>query len=295
MKAQEISFYEWQRRFSSEAACTQALAQLRWPDGFQCAQCGHDHGWHLKAKPVVECSRCGRQTSVTAGTLMHGTKLPLVKWFWAIYWMASDKGGISALRLSKLIDVHWRTAYRMLRRLRIAMGHRDSLYRLERLVEFDDAFVGGYRPGKAGRGAANKTALLVACENRADDRPGFASIQAVSSINSDTVTQFARKHLQPGQDIRSDALPALRTLGRDYAHVARVTPPIKAKEWLPWVHTLIANLKRFLLGTFHGIRQHRVQEYVNEFVYRFNRRFFEQELPHRLLRLAMQHTPINLA
>ena len=88
----------------------------------------------------------------SSGTLLHATKLPLVKWFWAIYWVASDKGSISALRLAKLIGVTWRSAFRMLRKLRTAMGHRDTLYRLTQIIEFDDAFIGGKRPGKRGRG-----------------------------------------------------------------------------------------------------------------------------------------------
>jgi hypothetical protein len=105
MKAPAISFYEWQQRFSSEAACLEHLARLRWPEGFICPRCGHEQGDLLSARGLYECARCHYQSSVTAGTLFHATKLPLTKWFWAIYWVSSDKGSISALRLSKLVGV----------------------------------------------------------------------------------------------------------------------------------------------------------------------------------------------
>ena len=146
IKAPEISFYDWQRQYATDAACMEHLVRLRWPDGFQCPRCGHDHGWLLSSRPLYECGRCHRQTSVTAGTVFHATKLPLTKWFWAIYWIASDKGDISTLSLSKLIGVPWPTAFAMSRKLRRAMGHRDSLYHLTETI----ALLGGKRPEKRG-------------------------------------------------------------------------------------------------------------------------------------------------
>ena len=137
MKATGTNLLDWQKRFGTEEACIQALAEQRWPEGFRCPLCGHDHGYALLTRHRYECSGCHYQASVTAGTLFHSTNLPLIKGFWAIYLAASDKGGISAVRLAKQIDVSWITASRMLRKIRIAMGHRDSLYRLYDLIEID--------------------------------------------------------------------------------------------------------------------------------------------------------------
>jgi transposase-like protein len=160
MKRAEISFFEWQKRFARDETCDRFLAQERWPDGFICPRCGHHKAHRISTRGLYQCTSCRHQVSVTAGTLFHSTNLPLRKWFWAIYWVGSDKGGISALRLSKLLDLSWPTAHRMLRKLRIAMGHRDSLYRLRDWIELDDALVGGKRPGKRGRGAEGKTPVL---------------------------------------------------------------------------------------------------------------------------------------
>lgn len=293
MKTTETNVLEWQKRYGTEEACAQALAQQRWPEGFRCPRCGHDHGYAITTRRSYECSKCHYQASLTAGTLFHSTNLSLIKWFWAIYLAVSDKGGISAMRLSKQIGVSWITASRMLRKIRIAMGHRDSLYRLHDLIEIDDAFVGGKRSGKRGRGAEGKSVVLVAIENR-DQRAGFIAMQQVGAVTKESVGKFVQYHLPPDQEVRSDALAALLEIGKTQHHAARVTPPDKAGEWLPWVHIAIGNLKAFLLGTYHGVSSKYLQEYLNEFCYRFNRRHWEAELPLRLLDACLTHTQVKL-
>ena len=267
------------------------IAQLRWPQGFQCPHCGHDHGYFITTRTRYECGQCHKQTSLTAGTLFHATKLPLTKWFWAIYWVASDKGGISALRLSKLIGVNWRSAYLMLQKLSNSMGHRDSLYRLTDIIELDDALVGGKKPGKRGRGAEGKVSVLIACENR-EDKPGFLAMEVIDSVSKKNIEDFAKRRIKARQTVHTDAYPSNYALADHVIHIAKVTPPDMATEWLPWVHIAIANLKRFLLGTFHGTSKTYLQEYLNEFCYRFNRRFWEPEIPNRLVRLCIDHRPL---
>jgi hypothetical protein len=124
-------------------------------------------GWLLQTRHVHECAYCHRHTSITAGMVFHNTKLPWVKWFWCIYWMVTDKGSISALRLTKLIGVSWITAHRM---LRVAMGDQNRLYRLEGIIELDEAFVGGKDSGKRGRGAGGKTANWLRANTTAGSR-----------------------------------------------------------------------------------------------------------------------------
>ena len=179
----------------------------------------------------------------------------------------------------------------MLGKLRKAIGHRDSIYRLSSIVELDDALVGGKKLGKCGRGAEGRVAVLVACENR-DDNPGFIAMEEVESVSKEAVLDFAKRRIQPAQTVRTDGLPANNGILPHVTHVANVTPPEMATEWLSWVHVAIANLKRFLLGTFHGTSRQYLQDYLNEFCYRFNRRFWEAEIPNRLLRLCVDHQPI---
>lgn len=132
------------------------------------------------------------------------------------------------------------------------MGHRDSLYRLSGVIEIDDAFVGGKRKGKRGRGAEGKTPILVAVENKGK-RAGFIAMQAVNSVCHDNVEKFVAKHLDTQQKVHTDGFAALNIIDKTQQHEARVTPSELVDEWLPWVHIAIGNLKAFLLGTFHGV------------------------------------------
>jgi transposase-like protein len=225
---------------------------MKWENGFICPSCGNDHNYKIASRHLYECRQCKKQTSVTAGTLFHVSKITLIQWFWAIYFLGSDKGSISALRLSKLIEVNWRTARLILKKLRRAMGHRDSLYQLSGTIEPDDALVGGRQKGKRGRGAAGKKNVLIACESK-EKKAGFIAMEVVDSICHFSVDKFVKEHLKSGQKVRSDALPAVNIIDQTQNYEARVTPSHLVDEWLPWVHIAIRNLKKFLLGTFHGV------------------------------------------
>lgn len=292
MKMPTISLLEWQQRYGTEKACAATLAKYRWTKGFLCPKCGNDSAWFITTRKLYQCSKCKHQVSITAGTLFHATNLPLVKWFWAIYLVAADKGGISALRLSKHLGVSWRTARSMLKKIRTAMAHRDSIYRfLEELIELDDTYVGGKRPGKRGRGAEGKKPVLVAIEHRIKTA-GFVSMKAVESVSGEEIKNFLRYNLKPGREVRTDALPAMNIVEEEHKHDKKVTPPEEAPTWLPLVHIVIGNMKTFLNGTFHGVTHKYLQEYLDEFCYRFNRRFWEPELPLRLLNACLAHAPV---
>jgi len=292
MKMPQISLLEWQKRYGTERACEKVLFNIRWPNGFVCPRCNSVKVSYIKTRKIYQCSQCRYQVSITAGTLFHSTNLSLVKWFWAIYLTASDKGGISALRLAKHIGVSWPTARKMLKKIHTAMTDRDSKYRLEQLIEFDDAYIGGKRTGKRGRGAAGKQPILVAVETR-DGKAGYMAVEAVDTISKKTVREFLQNHLKAGQTVRTDAFPALNSVGEMHNHQKKVVPAEEASEWLPLVHVIIGNLKKFLNGTFHGVSLKYLQEYLNEFSYRFNRRFWEPELPLRLLNACLSHDPVK--
>ncbi len=172
------------------------------------------------------------------------------------------------------------------------MGHRDSLYRLSGTIELDDAFVGGKHKRKRGRGAQGNPPVIIASGNR-HKKAGFIAMKAVHAVNFKTVDDFVKHHLLVGQQVRTDALSSLNIIKKSQQHEPKVTPSDKVDEWLPWVHIAIGNLKAFMLGTFHGVTRRYLQEYLDEFCYRFNRRFVEKQIPNRLLNLAIIHTPFK--
>jgi len=132
----------YQKSFSSEEQCSQFLAQLRWPNGFVCPNCGHDDGYELTARQLIQCTVCRRQTSVTAGTIFHKTHLPLTVWFRVIYEVAQDKGGTSATNLAAQLRRPYKTIWHVLHKIREAMGKRDELITLAGLIEMDEAKLG---------------------------------------------------------------------------------------------------------------------------------------------------------
>lgn len=294
MKQEAITLLEWQARFSDEESCREHLLAIRWPEGFVCPHCEATEAWYTHGHDLYECKCCRKRTSATAGTLFHSTKIPLTYWFLALYFCAVDKGGISATRLMTYINVSWNTARLMLAKLRTAMGDRDAQYLLQGLIELDDAFVGGKTTGgKRGRGSEKKTPILVACENVAEEnRAGFLKMTVVEHVDEQSVKAFAQQVIIPKQDLKTDGSHTLRTLEGEHRLEYQVVPPQESHKWLPWVHIAIANLKRFLLGTYHGVSGGRLQEYLDEFCYRFNRRWCELQIPNRLLHACLIHNPV---
>ncbi len=295
MAYKELSLLQFKKQFSTELSCQKALEKARWPKGFVCPRCAHTRAYRRSTRRLLECAGCGYQASLTAGTIFHKTRTPLLKWFWAIYLVSQDKGGVSALRLAKQLELGYKTAWSMLHKIRNAMAQRDSQYTLSGLIEMDDAFFGGAAKGRRGRGAANKSTVLVMVESK-EEHAGFIAMQTVESMERQQVEAVVKERIAPAQRIRTDGYQSysqLSTLG--HQHDGSPVPATQAAEELPWVHTAISNAKRFLLGTYHGVSHKHLQRYLDEFCYRFNRRTWEKQLTDRLLTACIQAKPITYA
>ena len=290
----EISFFEFQEKFRTEYDCFNHLKKLRWSEGFICPKCRHTKAYYMEKRKIFQCTMCRNQTSLTAATIFHKTRTPLKKWFWAIYLVGSDKRGCSAKRLQKMIDVSYATAWLIIHKIRHAMKERDSLYKLNNFIEMDDAYFGGSAPGKRGRGAANKSKVVVAVENRGT-APGYAAMQVVERIDSNHIEDFAFRHIMEGQTIKTDDYPPYNALDVEFNHLGEVVKAHEAQKKLPWVHILIGNAKSFICGTYHGVSHKHLQSYLSEFCYRFNRRFNEKIMTDRILTACLFTTNITYA
>ena len=144
MSKKFFSIFEFNKHYRTEDDCLQAIEKMRWPNGFICPKCQHDDGYRLSRKRIIECAVCKHQTSITAGTIFHKTRIPLLKWFWMMFLVVQDKGGSSALKLSKQLDMHFRTVWNILHKLREAMSKRDNdVIKLSALIQMDEAYFGG--------------------------------------------------------------------------------------------------------------------------------------------------------
>jgi ribosomal protein L37AE/L43A len=282
---------EFMRRFPDEAACRRYLIATRWPDGFRCA-CGSSTAAFIEARGVWQCRACRHQTSITAGTVLHRSKLPLTAWFVAAYLVTSLKPGISAFQLGRQLGISYEAAWLLLHKLRRAMVNPDRS-RLSGVVEVDETWVGGRQTDlKGGRQLAGRKALLVgvAVERRLKIVPpgappprnptylGRLRLEVIPDSTAQTLHAFIARNVEPGSIIASDAWRGYRSLPPAYTHRPISQAALKsaglAPDAVPGVHRVISNLKTWLRGTHHGVGADHLDHYLNEYVFRFNRRFY---------------------
>ncbi len=283
--------------FPDDAACLDYLDWLRWPDNFCCPSCGAATGWRL-ADGRWSCGGCARRVSATAGTIFHRTRTPLTIWFAAAWQMTSDKQGVSALGLQRVLEIgSYQTAWAMLHRYRGAMV-RPGRDRLSGTVEADETFLGGPEPGIPGRGALGKTLVEVAIEQRSRGF-GRCRMQVIDDASASTLRAFLLEHVEPGSEVLTDGFSSYPSAcGEDYIH--RATPISgsgrQAHELLPGVHRVASLAKRWLEATHQGaVKPALLQPYLDEFCFRFNRRHSRARgmLFHRLLGQAVQASPLT--
>ena len=270
---------EFQSRFPNDAACRDYLFSCRWPDGFRCPACGFERAYEVSSRLVWQCSQCRHQVSITAGTVLHKTRTPIHLWFWAAYLTSTGTPGISALQLQRQLGLkRYETAWMMLHKLRRAMVAPERSP-LTGLIEVDDAYMGGTDSGRRGGrdafGAA--TIVIVAVEVRGNGS-GRLRMEAVDDLSADALCGFVQDNVLEGATVRTDAWQGFKRLGRlSYDHQltslrAEGMVGRDAALALPRAHLVISNFKTWLRGTYRGVSDHQMQVYLDEFVFRFNRR-----------------------
>ncbi len=293
-----LSMPEFFQRYGTETQCEEALEKTRWPDGFRCPRCSGAAHCVLQgaARKRFQCHACHHQCSLIAGTVFHGTKLPLTVWFLAIYLISQAKTGLSALALKRQLGVSYPTAWLIHHKLMQAMAEREQRYVLAGQVQIDDAYLGGaYRGGKVGRGSQNKVPFVAAVSVSDDGHPLRAKLTPVPTFSLKAIAQWAQSCLAPGSTVFSDGLAcfgAVTTAGCTHQKtiVARRNPNDLPE--FQWINTVLGNLKTSLSGSHHAFKFRKyAARYLAAFAYRFNRRFDLRTLHHRLLVAAAHCAP----
>lgn len=300
------SLPDFQRFFPDEAACAAYLEKLRWPDGFVCAKCGTLAAPVRVAKRpgVLRCGACRHDTALTAGTVMELSHTPLSVWFWAAYLMTSQTPGVSAVQFQRQLGLkRYETAFQILHKLRAGMvrPNRDRIGGPPSThVEVDETWVGGRTRGE-GRGVHHK--VLVACavevrhcqpgtaqDTRKDGRyAGRVRLAVVPDRTAKSLCGFVESTVATGTLVVTDdwsAYASLRKRGYDHHAIAECGDPDEAEAFLPIIHLVFANLKTWLIGVHHGVSHRHLQAYLNEFVFRFNRRYYPFNAFRSLLGIA---------
>src|SRR5665213_304941 len=306
----QSSVLEFQTRFADEASCALFLFEKRWPNGFICPKCSQNHAGLLKSRAwTYECLDCGRQTSVTAGTVMHRSKLPLRVWFWAAHLMATHSNGMSALQLKGQLGISYRAAWLLTQKIRRSMID-PSRAPLEGVVEIDQTEMpfrdtqDHFSPNQSGKliivgavevrdrtsGGPQKPKRIGA--KYLDTLSGRIRLAMIHSNHAVNIHAFIKANIKPGTTLLSDGHPSYLGLA-DYRHDPRVVGKAAGHVILPWIHRVFSLLQRWALGTYHGLRRRHIDTYLNEFVFRYNRRFYRHVSFETILGLAANAPPIS--
>jgi transposase-like protein len=283
---------EFMDQFSTEEACREYLAKVRWANGFKCPKCSHGDAWKL-GRGTLKCKKCNRDISVTAGTVFQGRHLSLRLWFQALWLVVAHKNGVSALGLSESLGIKRQmTGWELLKKIRTAMV-RTGREKLSGLVEVDEVFLGGVKPGKRGRGALGKVLILVAVEDKEKKGFGRIRIEIIPDASAMTLKLAIAKMIEPGSKIRTEQWKGYTPVALEgYEHIVIKRKSLEpGEDPTPLVHRIASLLKRWLLGTHQGgVRPAHIRSYLDEFIFRFNRRTSRSrgKLFHRLVQ-AMLH------
>lgn len=299
---------EFVSQFHSDEVCLDYLISSRWPEGFQCPKCKGSKGWWLRKFAVYECASCTQQTSPMSGTLMHGSHISIRYWFWAAYLVSTGTPGISAVQLQRQLGLkNYRTVWFMLHRLREGMV-KDGRVPLSGIVEADETYIGGLAKGYKGRGvknAPNKTLIAGAVEvisffdkkGEPQEKAGRIRLQILQSASGNDIKIFLNTNVSLGSTIKTDGWKSYCNEAlAGYTHLQTVqTHPEHTGKFAPHIHQAFGNLQSWLIGTHHGVSGKYLQPYLDEFVFRFNRREHPMAGFRSLLSIVSAKEPLKLS
>ncbi len=285
---------DFERQFYDDTACLDYLAALRWPDGVRCQCCDGDKLW--RAGQLFVCTRCKGQTRIMAGTIFQDTHLPLQTWFRAIWWVVTQKNGTSAMSLTRILGLSYKTTWSLLHKIRRAMVCTGRS-RLSGRIEVDETYIGGLEEGVRGRKASDKALVLIAAEENSK-KIGRIRMRLAENASSKSLLPFIKDNIEPGSVVHTNAWRGYSGVStKGYIHevsVLKETGP----EALPRIHLIASLLKRWILGTHQGaISTTHLDYYLDEFCFRFNHQTSGScgKLFHRLMEQAVQTPPMLFA
>ena len=295
------NFQEFLFQFKTEDDCWNYLFQMRWPDGFNCPKCKGNKYW-VTEKKLIHCISCEHQISITAGTIFHGTRKPLLLWFHIIWWVVAQKTGTSAYNLKDFMGFgSYETAWAWLHKLRRAMV-RPNRDKLSGEIEVDETYIGGKETGKGkqGRGADTKTLVVVAAECKGK-QIGRVRFKIISESSAEELMSFIKENIAPGSKIITDGWSGYSSLSQSkkYKHEIKIISGSgkEAHELLPHVHMIDSLVKRWINGTHQGkVSPKHLSYYLDEFAFRFNRKLstYRGKLFYRLIQQSVATSPVPL-
>ncbi len=300
-----MTIFEFSQKFPDEESCRIDLRNLREQQGIICKKCQCIKHYWQSGRCQWQCSNCGFRTTLRSGTIMECSNLKILQWYKAMFLMTVTKKNISANEMKRQLGMkRYEPVWYMMHKIRAAMGNRDDSYNLHGAVEIDEGMFESVKSysdtkSKRGRGSQRQSKILVMAESEmvsgtkkykyAKTRAcGFFKMKKIQSFQADEITSLVADFIDPNASIISDGFKAYnKLLSVVNKHQPVVKQPSQTVKLLPWVHIAIANSKRSLLSTYHHVSYQYIQNYLNEFAYKLNRRNFGTNIFNRLLVAAV--------
>lgn len=303
-----MKLIDFNKTFGNEDDCKRYLKAKREEQGLVCPKCGCIHFKWKKCREEWECKECGKRITLTAGTVMHNSKLPLMYWFIAIHLLTSMRKTISAKELQRQLGHNrYEPIWEMLHKLRDVMGQRDASYKLAGCIELDEGFFSTSieqsekgKPLKRGRGSQKKTKVLVMAESAPNDergnkkpiqkRVGYIKMIVIDNLKASTIDKNVVQFINTDAELTTDDSSSYVNL-KDLvkSHMSQVIEPKRISKVLPWVHIAISNAKRQILDIHHDVSAKFLQNYLNEFCFKHNRRYMN--VFDRLMNTGLRNRP----
>lgn len=285
-----LEFFE---TYPNEESCKEAFKQMRVKEGVKCKRCGNTAHYWKKNREQWECKKCHHRTTLKSGTVMENSRLPYQYWFIAMHFLTSTKKSFSAKEIQRQLGHNrYEPIWAMLHKIRAVMGIRDSFHQLKGNIEVDEGFfetvsitADKNEKQKRGRGSTKQTIVLVSAEyenvhdeeitkkHSTDTKLGFVKMKVIPSLKKTDINAAVKKQIVKGSTIKTDGSTSYNDIKENYGHEPTVVPNAQKSKTLPWVHIIISNAKRMLLDVHHRIDSDFLENYINEYVFKLNRRY----------------------
>lgn len=302
-----MAILDFYKDYPDENSCKLKFKEIRDNEGVICKKCGNKEHYWKQDKWSYECKKCRFRTSLRSGTVMHSSKLSFQYWFIAMHLLTSTKKSFSAKELQRQLGhKRYEPIWAMMHKIRSVMGLRDDTYQLTDTIELDEGFFETVNrdkdkeePNKRGRGSQKQAKVLVMVEskhnpeninkNRPDKSVKYLKMKVIENLRAETINQELESSVKPDTNVDTDDYPSYKKISKTVNHTPHKVNKANVNKVLPWVHKAISNAKRLLLDVHHRIDDDFLQNYLNEFCYKFNRRYFGEKTMERLLIAGVKH------
>lgn len=281
-----LTIFEFQKRFPDDESCMNYLLELKWGNGFHCPECGNEKYCNGNKNHIRQCTRCNRLVSPTSGTLFHKVKFPLLKAFYIIYYISTNKKGISSTELSRKLGLRQKTCWLFKQKVMQAMKSSGN-NKIKSKAEVDETVVGGQEEGVVGRKNKKKKLVVFAVERKGKGLSRFYG-KVIQHSSAKELGAFMRTYIEPNADVKTDEWTGYRPLKEEFVNLRQVSSGKKGENF-PDLHRAIMGFKGWLRGIHHHATH--LQAYINEYTYRFNRSNMKENIFENLITRMVKATP----